>query len=157
MASMPAYQYDAAPRYPSYAPQPQQSPDIRVVPGRRPTTEDALSPTLLFLAKVAVVMMVLFAVLGFARVGLASATVSTAVSVDNLTGEIATVRSQGNDLEVQQSNLSNPAHLKQVAAGELGMGEAAESLDLRLSKDIVSTDAQGNLSLSASIQAATIG
>lgn len=155
MASMPAYRYDTAPRYPQYAPE--RSPKIHVVPGNRPAQEEALSPMLLFMAKVAVVMLVLFAVLGFARVGLASATVSTAVSVDALTEEVTTVRSQGNDLEVQQSHLSNPTHLKQVAATELGMGEAAESIDLRMGKDIVSTDARGNLSLSASIQAATLG
>ena len=153
MAGAPAYRYQEPARAPRRAPQ--QSPRIKVVPGKGRQASEGLSPTILAIAKVSAVMLVLFALMGFVRIGLASATVSTAVSSSELSSQIENARSQGNDLEVKQSFLSNPTSIKQQAS-DLKMAEG-EAVSLTLSKDIVSTDGRGNLSLSQSIKALAQG
>ena len=148
MGAAPAY------KYPERIPE--RSPRVRVVPGGRPASRpDSISSSTLFLAKVLAVVMVVFAILGFARIGLASATVTTAVSADELSHTIATARSEGNELEVRQSHLANPSNIKQEASSKLGMSEPADALAITLEKDIVSVDAKGNLSLAMSLAASS--
>ncbi len=69
--------------------------------------------------------------------------------------DIETARTEGNDLEVAQSMLSNPSRIKHKAES-LGMAApSAEYTDhIVLPEDIVIVDAAGKLSLSQSIAAA---
>lgn len=147
-STAPAY------RYTERAPKP--APDIHVVPGRgRQADTDTLSSSVLFLAKAFAVLMVVFAVLGFVRIGLASATVNTAVATEEVSSQIDSVRSAGNDLEVRDSHLSNSSNIKSQAS-DLKMAEATEVTVINLPADVVTTDAAGNLSLSGSLKAAAL-
>lgn len=153
MSAQPAYNFNTASSYQRSIPS--RTPRITVVPGQGQKAEEGLSPNIILLSKIAAVVIIVFALLGFARVALASASVTTALSSDAMAAEIESVRAEGNSLEVQQTHLSNPTHIKEVASTNLKMGEAATTLDLRLPKDVVTLDGQGKLSLSASIQAAS--
>ncbi|MEQ3363194.1 cell division protein FtsL [Raoultibacter massiliensis] len=148
MGAAPAY------RYPERMPE--RSPRVRVVPGGRPQNRpDTVSSSAIFLAKAFAVVLVVFALLGFVRIGLASATVTTALSADELSTNIDSARSEGNELEVRQSYLSNPTNVKQEAASKLGMSEPEQALTITLEADVVATDASGNLSLASSVEAAS--
>ncbi|MEG1512445.1 MAG: cell division protein FtsL [Raoultibacter sp.] len=147
----PAYRYD----YPERNPRPQRGVQVRVVPGRGKTThQNALSPQIIVIAKIGAAALLVLALIGFARIALVSATVTTALASEEVAAQIATVRSASNDLEVAQSHLSNPSYVKQAAAS-LSMGAATGSAALTLPADIVLTDESGNLSLSQSLAAAT--
>ena len=148
MGAAPAY------RYPERMPE--RSPKVRVVPGGRPQSRpDSIPSSVIFLAQVLAAVLVVFALLGFVRLGLASATVTTALSADELSTNIDSARSEGNELEVRQSYLSNPANVKQEAASKLGMSEPEQTLTITLGTDVVATDADGNLSLASSVEAAS--
>ena len=95
---------------------------------------------------------VLFAVIGFARVAISAATVTTSIESQQLAGQISDARTEGSDLEVTQSMLSNPTRIKAEAAA-LDMGAAADVENIDLSGDVVVTDEAGNLSLSGSVAA----
>lgn len=155
MAGMPAYRMYDTPIYSTAAPKYKQSPDISVVPGeRRDAQQDTLSSGVLLLARVFVIACVAFAILGFIRVGFASATVATAISANEVASDIDIARKEGSELEVQQSYLSNQTYVKKSAT-ELGMEEAGQSITLLLPQDIVTTNEQGDLSLALSIQSAS--
>lgn len=148
MGAAPAY------KYPERIPE--RSPKVRVVPGGRPDSRpDSISSSAIFLAKVFASILVVFAILGFVRIGLASATVTTALAADEIASSISSVRSEGNELEVRQSHLSNPANVKLEAETKLKMHEPAEALTLTLSKDVVTVDSEGNLSLAMSLAASS--
>lgn len=145
-SAVPAY------RQPERAPQ--RTPRIRVVPGRGiPQTTDTIPSSLITLAKLFAVILVVFALLAFLRIGMASATVTTAVAAEEISSEIETLRSQGSNLEVIESNLSNPTYIKAEAA-KLNMIAPAETTVVTIPEDIVTTDVAGNLSLTASLKAA---
>ncbi|MGI6105773.1 MAG: cell division protein FtsL [Raoultibacter sp.] len=144
----------AAPAYRQPERAPQQSPRIRVVPGRgTPQAPDTLPSSVITLAKLFAVILVVFALLAFLRIGMASATVTTAVAADEISAEIEGLRSQGSNLEVAESNLSNPTYIKSEAA-KLSMVAPGETAVITLPQDVVTTDASGNLSLAASLKAA---
>lgn len=146
-STAPAY------RYTERAPKP--APRIEVVPGRgRQTDTNTLSASVIFIAKALAVLMVVFAVLGFVRIGLASATVNTAVATEEVATQIDSARSGGNDLEVRDSYLSSSSNVKSQAT-DLKMAEAANVSTITLSEDVVVTDGAGNLSLSGSLKAAS--
>ncbi len=148
----PAYQYRSAERAPQ-----QFEPRIRVVPGRGAgQAQNTLPSSVIFLAKVFAVILVVFALLGFVRIGLASATVTTALSSQEISTEIEAARSAGNSLEVRESYLSNPSNIR-LEASKLKMAAATDASVITLPKDVVITDEQGNLSLSMSLAAATQG
>lgn len=153
MAGAPAYRYQEPARNPRRAPQ--QSPRIQVVPGRGKDASEALSPVLVTIAKMLCVALIVFALIGFVRIGLASAAVETALASEKLSTEIENSRAKGNELEVRQSYLSTSSHI-QLEATRLGLSEA-EATTLNLPNDIVALDAQGNLSLSLTINAAAQG
>ncbi|MEG0505233.1 MAG: cell division protein FtsL, partial [Raoultibacter sp.] len=91
MGAAPAY------KYPERIPE--RAPKVRVVPGGRPASRpDSISSSAVFLAKVFASILVVFAILGFVRIGLASATVTTALSADEIASNINTVRSESNEL-----------------------------------------------------------
>ena len=151
--TLPAYAY---PRR-SYEQAPTRTPDIHVVPGRgRETSDGTLPASAVTLAKVAAVLLLLFALIGIVRIVLASAAVSTAVETEAVAAQIETARSTGKDLEVRESHLSNPVYLKGEAT-ELNMQAAENTQIMTLSKDVVVCDEAGRLSLSASLKSVAQG
>ena len=136
-----AYEYDYTP-----------SPDINVVPGRRAAAAPASSPAVL-VVKVALAALVVFALLGVVRITLASAAVSTAIESKGISAQIEDAREAGNQLEVEQSTLSNPMRIKSAAEG-MGMSAPSQTVVITLPADVVVTDDAGNLSLSGSVAAA---
>jgi len=143
----PAYRYD----YPE-RPAP-QFPRVRVIPGDgQQGRTKGLSPTLVAFARISAIVLVVFALLGFFRVGLASATVTTALSAEEVSAKIESARSLGNELEVREGYLSNPTYLK-VEASKLHMGAGEAPVTITLPEDMVKTDEAGALSLSLSLRA----
>ena len=88
--------------------------------------------------------------MGFVRIGLMSATISTTMQSSELTSQISDARSSGAALEVSQSTLSNPTKVKQQA-NKLGMAAPETTGVIDLGKDVVATDESGALSLSKSV------
>ena len=140
----PAFSYN----YPERAPERPERPRVRVVPGQGTRTSTQTIPsTVVFMAKTLAVVLVVAALLCFARIAIGSATVATSVQSQQLESQISDARASGNNLEVQQSSLSNPTRVKAVAAPEsVGI--------IDLGTDVVATDEAGNLSLSKSVQIA---
>lgn len=150
MGAAPAYAY---PR-PERERQPER-PRVRVVPGSAPRTSRAAAPSVFFFAAKAIAVVLVFAVIvGFARVALSSAAVTTSLETQDISSSLSEARSYAASLEVQQSTLSNPSKLKE-AADDLGMGEPTATTTIVLPQDVVATDDAGNLSLSDSIRRAT--
>lgn len=146
MGAAPAYSY-----YPERAPERSPRERISVVPGRGTRTQTPTLPSnVVFLAKAAAVVLLVVSLVGFARIGLMSATISTTMQSSQLTSQISDARSSGAALEVSQSTLSNPTKVKQQA-GKLGMAAPETTGVIDLGKDVVATDESGALSLSKSV------
>lgn len=96
-------------------------------------------------------MVVLFAIVGCVRVGLTSATVRTAIAAEDLTAQVSNMQSYGANLEVKESSLSNPAHLRSVATQELGMQAPLTTDVISLGGGAATLNEEGNLSLSMSL------
>ena len=145
-ASQPAYVHGSA------APdlRRQGNPDVNVMPGRRNGVNHAGVPESIFgVVGVVFAVAIVIAIFACARVLLSAASVTTTIATDELSTQIANERTLGNDLEVQQSQLSNSTHIRSAAEG-LGMAPAATE-SIELGADVVATDASGNLSLSGSL------
>lgn len=130
-------------------------PAISVVPGRGTRPEPAGLPAgALALAKIAAAVLVALALVAVARVAITSAAAACALETKAIEQDIDEARAQGNDLEVSQSVLSNPARIKNKAES-LGMAApTAEYTDhIVLPEDVVSVDDEGRLSLSESAAA----
>lgn len=136
---------------PERAPERVSSPSVRALPGGRAARENALSPAIVTAAKLTAIVMVVLAVVCFARLSLASATVTTMIQSDATSSAISEARAQGNDLEVEQTVRSNSATLK-AAAADMGMVAPESFATIVLDKDVVATDAEGALSLSESVK-----
>lgn len=150
MSAQPAYDYAER----AYERERASRPNISVVPGaRRGVHSQASTLPLTAIAVCVAVVLLVVACLGVARVTLSAAAVSAAVESQELTSSIETARTEGSRLEVEQSALSNPTHVKE-AASALGMGVAAETTMIDVSGDVVVTDEAGSLSLSGSMAAA---
>ena len=146
MGAAPAYSY-----YPERAPERSPRERISVVPGRGTRTQTPTLPSnVVFLAKAAAVVLLVVSLVGFARIGLMSATISTTMQSSQLTSQISDARSSGAALEASQSTLSNPTKVKQQA-GKLGMAAPETTGVITLDKDVVATDESGALSLSKSV------
>lgn len=146
MGAAPAYSY-----YPERAPERSPRERISVVPGRGTRTQTPTLPSnVVFLAKAAAVVLLVVSLVGFARIGLMSATISTTMQSSQLTSQISDARCSGAALEVSQSTLSNPTKVKQQA-GKLGMAAPETTGVITLDKDVVATDESGALSLSKSV------
>lgn len=130
-------------------------PAISVVPGRGARPAPAGMPAAaLAAAKLVAVVLVALALIAVARVAIASAATACALETKAIEQDIDEARAQGNDLEVSQSVLSNPARIKNKAES-LGMAApTAEYTDhIVLPEDVVSVDDEGRLSLSESAAA----
>ena len=146
MGAAPAYSY-----YPERALERSPRERISVVPGRGTRTQTPTLPSnVVFLAKAAAVVLLVVSLVGFARIGLMSATISTTMQSSQLTSQISDARSSGAALEVSQSTLSNPTKVNQQA-GKLGMAAPETTGVITLDKDVVATDESGALSLSKSV------
>ena len=131
-------------------------PSISVVPGagRRAQTQTGLAPAALTLAKVCAVVCIVLALIAVARVAITSAAASCALETREISHNIEDARSEGSELEVAQSVLSNPTRIKTQAQAMGMMPPTPEySEQITLPEDIVATDEAGNLSLSASTDA----
>lgn len=149
MGAAPAYAY---PR-PERVREPERA-RIRVFPGSAPrTTVQTASAAFFLVAKAVAVVLVLVTVVGFARIALNSATVTTSLATQEISSELSEARSYAATLEVQQSTLSNPSRIKE-AATDLGMAAPLETATIVLPADVVVTDDAGNLSLTESIRQA---
>lgn len=151
-----AYKLDAH-DYAYSAPEPKRESKrkLGVIPGGahgRSTEKSAAHALAVKVAKLTVAAVVIFAGIGFARITLSAATVAEALEAREITTNLESVRSTINDLEVKQSSLSNPTRIK-TAAADLGMASPTTSTVIDISGDIVATDAEGNLSLTDSIEA----
>ncbi len=130
-------------------------PRVKVVPGASPRTSvETVSSAVLVAAKVIACVLVFVTALGFVRIGLAAATVTTSLSTQEISADLTTARSAAATLEVQESTLGNPTRIKDVAS-ELNMAAPAEVSVLSLPVDVVATDAAGNLSLTESMRLAS--
>lgn len=136
-------------RYGSAAPEPRHEQNVRVIRGRRHQVE-TLDNRLVTGAKIVLILLALFAVLGCIRVGFTSMAVSASIETEQIQSNIDTARSDGTTLEVEQSELTNPTAVKK-AATKLGMAAPTSTETIKLSKDVVATDDSGNLSLSKSL------
>lgn len=144
----PAFSYN----YPERVPERPARPRVRVVPGQGTGTQ-TIPSSVVFLAKTVAVVLVVAALLSFARIAIASATVATSMQSQQLSNQIDDARSSGSNLEVQQSSLSNPTSVKTKATGlKMAAPETVGVIDL--GTDVVATDDAGNLSLSKSVQIA---
>ncbi len=142
-----AYKLDVAPA--------SQERRVDVIPGGGRQRESAASAShalALRIAKVTLAVALVFAFVGFVRISLSAATVAEAIEAREVSSLLETSRSSINELEVEQGALSNPTRIKAEAA-LLGMASPDSSVVLDLSGDVVVTDAQGNLSLSGSLEA----
>lgn len=131
-------------------------PSISVVPGagRRTQAQEGLSAAALTLAKLCAVVCIALALVALARVAITSAAAACALETREITQNIEDARSQGAELEVAQSVLSNPTRIKTQAQAMGMMAPTPEfSEQIALPQDIVATDEAGNLSLSASAAA----
>ena len=88
MGAAPAYSY-----YPERAPERSPRERISVVPGRGTRTQTPTLPSnVVFLAKAAAVVLLVVSLVGFARIGLMSATISTTMQSSQLTSQITAQR-----------------------------------------------------------------
>lgn len=149
MAGMPAYRYDRASAQPSR--QPEYSPSVHVVPGRKHVANPTLSDGAILGIKILVAVLVAFLIFGIARVALSTAAYSVASEASTLRSQISDARTTGEALAVQESLLSSPSNIRSQAESRLQMGSATASSTIELSVDPVAIDSAGNLSFAESM------
>ena len=151
MAGAPAYRYEAYDY--DYAEQPRYTrrPDITVIPGSGPAAH--VDPRIFVALRVIAAVVVILAIAGAVRLSFDAATVSASVSYEELAMDVNSARAEGSALEVQASNLSNPAYVRDYAANKLGMSAPVMVETMTLGEDVVVVDEGGALSLSGSLAA----
>ena len=102
--------------------------------------------------RMVILVSVVIAMVCCLRVGLAAASVGTAIEAETLDAQIEQARSLGSDLEVQQSRLTNSTQLRVSATG-LGMVAPESTVTIVLDEDVVVTDTEGDLSFSGTTSA----
>ena len=104
--------------------------------------------------KAAIIVMAVLALVGIASLTLSAATVTTSMQSQALSSQIDDARAQGSSLEVTQSLLSNSTRVR-MQAEKLGMAAPADGGTINRPEDVVSTNDDGSLSLSRSVETAT--
>lgn len=137
-----------APAYTEPAHAPQRRRNLRV--DRTGSPEQATTPLLVTIARMAAVILVVITVLSFARIALTNATVVTMIESDAISSQIADARTAGVSLEMEQTVLTNSSAIK-VAAKRLGMAAPYEVGTIILEPDVVATTGNGALSLSGTV------
>ena len=140
MSAQPAYSL-----YPERAVERAPRTRISVVPGQRTRSAapaSTVTPGLVLKAAI------------IASLTLSAATVTTSMQSQALSSQIDDARAQGSSLEVTQSLLSNSTRVR-MQAEKLGMAAPAEVGTINMPEDVVSTNDDGSLSLSRSVETAT--
>lgn len=152
MANAAARAY-GSPRYREF--EPSYRPDLRVLPGRERVdyaNRIGVSPLFMTCLKIGIMAIIFIAIVGVCRVWFTSQTVASLMEADALSTQIAEARATGDELEVQQTVLSNSTRVQSYAAENLGMVPtygATEYIDL--AAGALAVDSAGNLSLAGSI------
>ena len=129
----PSYIHGSA--APAYRNEPLAQPErtrISTIPGSG--KDAALSSTLISVAKAVAIIFVALALLGIIRVTLNSATVTSAIEARELSSQIETLRSESSTLEVTQTALTQPEHIKDQAKA-LGLVEPSSVTYLTFGED----------------------
>jgi len=150
VAGAPAYRYDSY-EYAEAQPRANRRPDITVIPGSGPASR--IDPRVFVAIRVIVAVVLILAVAAVVRLQFYSAAVNASVAYEELSMDVNSARAEGSALEVQASNLSNPAYVRDYAANKLGMAAPATVETMVLGEDVVAVDADGALSLSKSLAA----
>lgn len=138
--------------YPEFVPERQfSSSDVRAVRTGGAARQDARPSLIPTIGKLAAIVIVVVAVLCFARIALTNAAVTTLIESDAIATQIEQARSSGVGLEMQQSVLSSPTAINS-AVKRLGMTAPNEVATINLDPDIVAYDSEGTLSLSDSVK-----
>lgn len=143
-----AYRYNAAPDFASF---PETRERVRVVPGKRERGKEKEASALVVIAKMAAVLLIAAALFACARIAINAATVSTMIESDTISTEITKARSTGIGLEMEQSTLTSQPALNTIIK-RFHMSTPTEVETIALGADIVATDADGSLSLSATLK-----
>ncbi len=131
----------------------QQEPDFEVIRGNRTgSVTQTLSRQVIKMCIAAAVILVFIACVGMVRVQLMIASQDQCIAANELSTQISSTRKSANELEVQQSYMSNTTHIR-TAATQLNMEAPASVVTLSLAADVVVTDAAGNLSLAGTLSA----
>ena len=143
-----AYRMNAAP---DFAPQPSPRTRVRVVPGTREHGKEKQSSVLVTIAKMAAVLIVAIALFACARIAINAATVSTMIDNDTVSTQISRARSTGVGLEMEQSLLTSQPALNTIVR-RFHMSTPTEVETIVLAADVVAYNADGSLSLSATVR-----
>ncbi|MCL2826329.1 MAG: hypothetical protein FWD72_02860 [Eggerthellaceae bacterium] len=146
------YNYDNLARQ---MPQEQPQPNVFVFPGGG-QQQPRLSPKVLTYVKRFVIALLFVAVVSLVRVTLTNSAAASAQAEEVVTTQIENAKADGSALAAREGYLSNPNTIKEEAA-KLFMGPAEGTVAIILPADVVKKDADGDLSLSLSLQAATEG
>jgi hypothetical protein len=146
-----AYRLSAYPAYEPASRDRRERADVRAVRTGADQRSSQDSSQLVALARMAAIVIAVFAVLCFARIALTSATVATMIESDSISTQIEEARATGVSLEMEQSVLTSPSAIK-GAVKRLGMAAPGEVGTIELEKDVVALDEEGNLSLSDSLK-----
>lgn len=123
--------------------------DVRVVRGnKRQGIGERLRP----FAKPFIALAVVLLVASIAKVTVVGFSYNTAQQTSELRTQISDLESETTSLTIQKSLVASPTNLRDKAE-KFGMSAAESSETIKLSKDVVKTDAEGNLSLSLSLAA----
>jgi cell division protein FtsL len=127
------------------------SADFRVL--NTPIPRDrGLSPVVVRAFKLAIVFAIGLGLIALCRVWLTSASTSVLLTSQQTNEQVSSLRSTGENLEVEQSRLSNPSRIS-ASAEALGMVKQDDGAYLSLSDDVIATDSDGDLSVAGSIKA----
>ena len=129
------------------------APDVRVVRGNRSGQSTMLHYSTKSIIKIVIAILLSMLVVGFIRIGLVSATVSTSLKNGSISSQIEELKASSSDLEVKQSSLTNPDVIKQRALS-MGMSAPEQTQVVTLPADAVATNDKGELSLSAGMAVA---
>ncbi len=151
MAGAPAYRYD----HRGAQPYRQPAPSVHVVPGTKQTANPVVSDFVITGLKILIVCLIAFLLVGFARVGLASAAYDAASQASELESQVSDARATGESLAVEESLLSSSSNIRTQAQERLNMKEGVSSETITLSVDPVSIDSAGNLSFAGSVSRLT--
>ena len=159
----PAYNmYSAAPDY-SRLPErrtTRRTPNTRSTRSRTPNMRPSVQQSsksapknLLAIALVVVALLSVVSALSFARVAISSAAITKATETKSLTSQIEEARSEGNQLEIDATVVSNASSVS-IRAKALGMTTPESVEVITLDEDVVAQDESGNLLLGESIRRA---
>lgn len=160
-----AYDYDAyeSSAYPAYASntasapyaRPAQVPSVqthrprlKVVAGKAASAHVSLAqsaPQLMAVARFTLVVAVLVCAIGLIRIACYSQTINTLMKNDELSAQIVQAQKNADDLEVQYSVYANPARVRHIAMGTLGMVAPTSVAELDVSSSAVVAQNKGGV------------